>query len=103
MQLPYSLLCTRYDQVILALGDFMNVQCHACIGGKSIGEDIRRLDYGVQVKERLHHRSRSRLFCGSAIPRRPDQHVYGLTQHLILDDNLAAFVCRFYYCVSRYF
>lgn len=37
------------EQVILALGDFMNVQCHACIGGKSIGEDIRRLDYGVQV------------------------------------------------------
>ena len=28
----------------------MNVQCHACIGGKSIGEDIRRLDYGVQVR-----------------------------------------------------
>jgi len=25
------------------------VQCHACIGGKSIGEDIRRLDYGVQI------------------------------------------------------
>ena len=38
-----------FEQVILALGDFMNVQCHACIGGKSIGEDIRRLDYGVQV------------------------------------------------------
>lgn len=42
-------LFTLYEQVILALGDFMNVQCHACIGGKSIGEDIRRLDYGVQV------------------------------------------------------
>lgn len=27
----------------------MNVQCHSCIGGKSISEDIRRLDYGVQV------------------------------------------------------
>lgn len=39
-----------FYQVILALGDFMNVQCHACIGGKSIGEDIRRLDYGVQVR-----------------------------------------------------
>lgn len=37
-------------QVILSLGDYMNVQCHACIGGKSIGEDIRRLDYGVQVR-----------------------------------------------------
>ena len=36
-------------QVLLSLGDYMNVQCHACIGGKSIGEDIRRLDYGVQV------------------------------------------------------
>ena len=35
--------------MLLALGDFMNVQCHCCIGGKSVGEDIRRLDYGVQV------------------------------------------------------
>ncbi|KAH9104854.1 hypothetical protein LEN26_002749 [Aphanomyces euteiches] len=37
------------QKVLLALGDYMNVQCHACIGGKSIGEDIRRLDFGVQV------------------------------------------------------
>ena len=37
-------------QVVLALGDYMNVQCHACIGGQSIGEDIRKLDYG-QVGE----------------------------------------------------
>jgi ATP-dependent RNA helicase len=44
--------------VVLALGDYMNVQCHACIGGKSIAEDIRRLDYGVQV------RSASQCFCG---------------------------------------
>jgi len=27
----------------------MNVQCHACIGGKSISEDVRRLDYGVHI------------------------------------------------------
>ncbi|KAL3902674.1 MAG: hypothetical protein SGPRY_011969 [Prymnesium sp.] len=27
----------------------MSVQCHACIGGKSIGEDLRRLDAGVHV------------------------------------------------------
>jgi ATP-dependent RNA helicase len=44
-----SLNVSSVSQVMLALGDFMNVQCHACIGGKSIGEDIRRLDYGVQV------------------------------------------------------
>ncbi|MFT7817077.1 eukaryotic initiation factor 4A-III [Arapaima gigas] len=36
-------------QVLLALGDFMNVQCHACIGGTNVGEDIRKLDYGQHV------------------------------------------------------
>jgi hypothetical protein len=36
-------------QVLLALGDYMNVQCHACIGGTNIGEDIRKLDYGQHV------------------------------------------------------
>lgn len=27
----------------------MNVQCHACIGGTSLGEDLRKLDYGQHV------------------------------------------------------
>ena len=27
----------------------MNVQCHACIGGTSIGEDIKKLEYGQHV------------------------------------------------------
>ena len=36
-------------QVVLALGDYMSVQCHACIGGTSIGEDIRKLDYGQHI------------------------------------------------------
>jgi ATP-dependent RNA helicase len=27
----------------------MNVQVHSCIGGKSIGEDIKKLEYGVHV------------------------------------------------------
>jgi hypothetical protein len=46
---PTRELAEQTQKVILSLGDYMNVQCHACIGGKSIGEDIRRLDYGVQV------------------------------------------------------
>ncbi|CAM9614388.1 unnamed protein product [Chrysoparadoxa australica] len=46
---PTRELAEQNQKVILALGDYLNVQCHACIGGKSIGEDIRRLDYGVQV------------------------------------------------------
>jgi hypothetical protein len=39
----------RLCQVIMALGDHMNVQAHACIGGKSLSEDIRKLDHGVHV------------------------------------------------------
>lgn len=27
----------------------MNVQCHACIGGTALGEDLRKLDYGQHV------------------------------------------------------
>ncbi len=27
----------------------MSVQCHCCIGGTNIGEDIRKLDYGQHV------------------------------------------------------
>ena len=46
---PTRELAEQSQKVLLALGDYMSVQCHACIGGKSIGEDIRRLDAGVQV------------------------------------------------------
>lgn len=27
----------------------MSIQCHACIGGTNLGEDIRKLDYGQHV------------------------------------------------------
>ena len=37
------------SQVVLAIGDYMSVQCHACIGGTNVGEDIRKLDYGQHV------------------------------------------------------
>ncbi|KAJ3255193.1 Eukaryotic initiation factor 4A-III [Boothiomyces macroporosus] len=46
---PTRELATQIQSVVLALGDYMNVQCHACIGGTSIGDDIRKLDYGQHV------------------------------------------------------
>ncbi|CAE6439744.1 unnamed protein product [Rhizoctonia solani] len=46
---PTRELATQIQFVILALGDYMNVQCHACVGGTSIGEDIRKLDRGQHV------------------------------------------------------
>ena len=46
---PTQELATQIQSVVLALGDYMNVQCHVCIGGTSIGEDIRKLEYGQHV------------------------------------------------------
>lgn len=36
-------------QVILALGDYLNIQCHRSIGGTNLGEDMRKVDYGQHV------------------------------------------------------
>ena len=46
---PTRELATQTEKTALALGNFMNVQVHACIGGRSIGEDIRKLDHGVHI------------------------------------------------------
>src|ERR1700760_4510673 len=46
---PTRELATQIQSVIMALGDYMNVQCHACIGGTNVGEDIRKLEYGQHV------------------------------------------------------
>ena len=42
-------LTSQIEMVILAAGDFINIQAHACVRGKSVGEDIRKLEYGVHV------------------------------------------------------
>ena len=39
----------QWHQVVLALGDYLSVQCHACIGGTSVGEDMRKLDHGQHI------------------------------------------------------
>ncbi|KAG0419745.1 hypothetical protein HPB47_003899 [Ixodes persulcatus] len=46
---PTRELAGQIQKVILALGDYMNVQCHSCIGGTNLGEDIRKLDYGQHI------------------------------------------------------
>lgn len=46
---PTRELALQTQKVMLALGDYMNVQCHACYGGTSVGEDARKLDYGAHV------------------------------------------------------
>jgi superfamily II DNA/RNA helicase len=46
---PTRELASQTERVMLGIGDFLNIQVHSCIGGKSIGEDIRRLEHGVHV------------------------------------------------------
>ncbi|KAH9017455.1 DEAD-domain-containing protein [Lactarius deliciosus] len=48
---PTLELATQIQSVVLALGDYMNVQCHACVGGASISEDTRKpeLEYGQHI------------------------------------------------------
>jgi len=46
---PPRELAQQIQKVLLALGNYMSAEVHACIGGKTIGDDIRRLDAGVQV------------------------------------------------------
>jgi ATP-dependent RNA helicase len=47
---PTRELAEQTQKVLSALGDFLNVKCHVCIGGKSLGLDIKELERGgVQV------------------------------------------------------
>jgi len=46
---PTRELAVQSRNVMLAFGDYMAASCHACIGGKSVGEDMRVLGAGVQV------------------------------------------------------
>lgn len=46
---PTRELAQQIQKVVIALGDYMNAQCHACIGGTNVREDMRRLETGCHV------------------------------------------------------
>lgn len=46
---PTRELASQTEKVIRTIGYFMNIQVHACIGGKSVGDDIRKLENGLHV------------------------------------------------------
>lgn len=46
---PTRELASQTEKNILAIGEYMNVQAHCCIGGKSLGDDIRKLENGVHI------------------------------------------------------
>ncbi|KAG4302141.1 hypothetical protein PCK1_001413 [Pneumocystis canis] len=46
---PTRELAQQIQKVVIAIGDFMQVECHACIGGTNIRDDMQVLQTGVHV------------------------------------------------------
>jgi len=46
---PTRELAQQIQKVVVALGDYLNVRCHACIGGTRVQDDIGMLRNGVHV------------------------------------------------------
>ncbi|PRT53236.1 ATP-dependent RNA helicase eIF4A [Wickerhamiella sorbophila] len=46
---PTRELALQIQKVVSGLGEFMEVTCHACIGGTSVADDIQKLTQGAQV------------------------------------------------------
>eukprot|EP00882_Tetradesmus_deserticola_P000191 GHRQ01000215.1.p2 GENE.GHRQ01000215.1~~GHRQ01000215.1.p2 ORF type:complete len:414 (+),score=196.49 GHRQ01000215.1:449-1690(+) len=46
---PTRELAQQIEKVMRALGDYLQVKCHACVGGTSVREDARILSAGVHV------------------------------------------------------
>lgn len=47
--LPTRELAVQIQSVVRALGDYMNVLTHACIGGTQVGEDVKKLQKGQHI------------------------------------------------------
>jgi len=46
---PTRELAQQIQKVVMALGDYLDIQCHACIGGTTVKSDIDKLQNGVHV------------------------------------------------------
>jgi len=46
---PTRELAQQIQKVVLALGDYMDIHVHACVGGTAVRDDIRTLQQGVHV------------------------------------------------------
>ncbi|SCP05595.1 eukaryotic initiation factor 4a, putative [Plasmodium ovale] len=46
---PTRELAQQIQKVVLALGDYLKVKCHACVGGTVVREDIDKLKQGVHM------------------------------------------------------
>ena len=46
---PSRELAEQTQKVIQALGDYMSIKVHCCIGGRNVDDDIFKLEHGVHI------------------------------------------------------
>jgi len=46
---PTRELAQQIQKVVLALGDYLKAECHACIGGTAVRDDLKKLEQGPHV------------------------------------------------------
>ncbi|KAH7088618.1 DEAD-domain-containing protein [Auriculariales sp. MPI-PUGE-AT-0066] len=46
---PTRELAQQFQKLIITLSEQMNIECHACIGGSKIREDMAKLQQGIQI------------------------------------------------------
>jgi translation initiation factor 4A len=46
---PTRELATQISKVVVALGDYLGAECHPCIGGTNVREDMKKLQSNVHV------------------------------------------------------
>ena len=46
---PTRELAQQIQKVVIALGDYLNVDCHSCVGGTAVREDMAKLQEGPHV------------------------------------------------------
>lgn len=46
---PTRELASQIQTVVKQLGGYMNIQTHACVGGKNVGDDVKKLQQGQHI------------------------------------------------------
>lgn len=104
---PTRELSQQIHKVVLALGEYLGVKCHACVGGTSVKQDIQTLKNGVHIvvgtPGRVTHMLNEGFFdpkdlkmlvideADEMLSRGFKDQIYGVFQHLPEDIRVCLF------------
>ena len=104
---PTRELAQQIQKVVVALGDYMGISCHACVGGTNVREDMAKLQDGVHVvvgtpgrvydmlNRRILRTDHMKLFCldeaDEMLSHGFKEQIYEVVQLLPQDTQVALF------------